>query len=66
MMSELNFFSSNANGFRLSKKQIKAFQHLKQKILQWYYFFYKKHTPLRILSLNGRMTLQDKYFFHTD
>ena len=53
-------------GSDYQKKQIKAFQHLKQKILQWYYFFYKKHTPLRILPLNGRMTLQDKYFFHTD
>ena len=31
-MSELNFLSSNANGLRSSKKRIKLFGHLKQKI----------------------------------
>ena len=32
-MSKLSFLSSNANGLGSSKKQIKAFEHLKQKIL---------------------------------
>ena len=32
-MSKLSFLSSNANELGSSKKQIKAFEHLKQKIL---------------------------------
>ena len=32
MMSKLDFLSSNVNGLKSSKKRIKVFQHLKQKI----------------------------------
>ena len=65
-MNKLNFLSYNANGLGLSKKRIKVFEYLKKKISYNGIIFCRKHTPPKINLLNGKITSQEKYFFHTE
>ena len=65
-MNKLNFLSYNANGLGLSKKRIKLFEYLKKKISYNDIIFLQEHTPPKINLLNGKITLQGKYFFHTE